>query len=69
LAARLIGWKIDIKSETRAAEIEQEDLVDSDEAEVAAPVEVEGDVTATVEEGSAVVDDVEVDVVDDAVDE
>ncbi|OQY25138.1 MAG: transcription termination/antitermination protein NusA [Desulfobacteraceae bacterium 4572_35.2] len=69
LAARLIGWKIDIKSETRAAEIEQEDLVDSDEADVAAPAEVEGDVTETVEEGSAVVDDVEVDVVDDAVDE
>ncbi|MBN2645319.1 MAG: transcription termination/antitermination protein NusA [Desulfuromonadaceae bacterium] len=28
LAARLIGWKIDIKSETRAAEIEKEGLTD-----------------------------------------
>lgn len=69
LAARLIGWKIDIKSETRAAEVEQEDLVNGDEAEDAAPAEVEGDVAEAIEESSAVVDDVEVAVVDDAVDE
>ncbi|MBW2185237.1 MAG: transcription termination/antitermination protein NusA [Deltaproteobacteria bacterium] len=63
LAARLIGWKIDIKSETRAAEIEQEDLIDGDEAEDAAPVE--GDVTEALEESS--VDVVEDDVVEDDV--
>ncbi len=61
LAARLIGWKIDIKSETRAAEIEQEDLIDGDEAEDAAPVE--GDVTEALEESS--VDVVEDDVVEE----
>nr|WP_320051103.1 transcription termination factor NusA [uncultured Desulfuromonas sp.] len=33
LAARLIGWKIDIKSETRAAEIEQEESQPVEETE------------------------------------
>jgi N utilization substance protein A len=42
LAARLIGWKIDIKSETRAAEIEQEDVRIAEEA----TTEVEEDVLA-----------------------
>ena len=42
LAARLIGWKIDIKSETRAAEIEQEDVRVAEEA----TTEVEEEVLA-----------------------
>nr|WP_320115924.1 transcription termination factor NusA [uncultured Desulfuromonas sp.] len=33
LAARLIGWKIDIKSETRAAEIEQEESQPAEETD------------------------------------
>ncbi|MDY0190418.1 MAG: transcription termination factor NusA [Desulfuromonas sp.] len=56
LAARLIGWKIDIKSESRAAEIEQEELkkqsdensVDADEATADS-----GETEATMDEVSA----------------
>ncbi|WP_321531517.1 transcription termination factor NusA [uncultured Desulfuromonas sp.] len=41
LAARLIGWKIDIKSESRAAEIEQEENRSAEEAEAEADVETD----------------------------
>ncbi|EAT15982.1 transcription termination factor NusA [Desulfuromonas acetoxidans] len=41
LAARLIGWKIDIKSETRAAEIEQEENRSAEESEAEAVAESE----------------------------
>lgn len=47
LAAKLIGWKIDIKSETRAAEIEQEEsLLPGQEDSFAAESEVDEDATA-----------------------
>jgi N utilization substance protein A len=45
LAAKLIGWKIDIKSETRAAEIDQEEsLLTAQEDDIA--VESESDAAA-----------------------
>lgn len=64
LAARLIGWKIDIKSESRAAEIEQEDRGDNGDTDESTPVEGGSDSAETGEESSAVVADVEDNVVD-----
>jgi len=52
LAARLIGWKIDIKSETRAAEIEQEDRGNEADAEDTG-TEADSDIAEVVEENSA----------------
>lgn len=57
LAAKLTGWKIDIKSETRAAEAELEELRQGldEESEQAAADEVE--VVGTVEESTPVSED------------
>ena len=61
LAAHLIGWKIDIKSETRAAEIEQEERSNGDEAE-----EVNEDAASVDAEASVDAIDAELGVAEDA---
>lgn len=64
LAARLIGWKIDIKSESRAAEIEQEDRSNNGDVDDTEVADAESNGATVVDEETVVVADIEDNVVD-----